>query len=146
MKICTKCKKEKSPNEFNFRVKNIGLRQYQCRECTRAFVRSHYQRNKEYYLIKAKRRNTGQRLEARSYIKEYLQKHSCIDCGESDIIVLEFDHKDNKFKEVAGLVGHYPLLKIKEEIKKCDVRCANCHRKKTAKKFGWSKSIEKMSP
>ena len=147
MKVCTKCKKEKSLDEFNFRVKKIELRQYQCRECTRAFIRSHYKRNKDYYLAKARKRNTEKRIEAHSYVRNYLLRHPCVDCGESDTIVLEFDHRGDKLKEVANLIrGRYPLLQVKEEIEKCDVRCANCHRRKTAKDFGWLKNIDKMSP
>ena len=147
MKICTKCKKEKLIDQFNFRVKSIGLRQYQCIECTRAFVRSHYERNKDYYLKKARKRNSEKRLEAQNYIRSYLLKHPCADCGETDATVLEFDHHGEKFKEVAELIrGRYTLPTVKEEVEKCDVRCANCHRRKTAKEFGWLKNLKKMSP
>lgn len=146
MKVCTKCKKQKPLSEFNFKIKKLGLRQYQCVECTRAFVKSHYERNRDYYLRKARKRNTINRSEAQSYIRSYLLQHPCVDCGESDTTVLEFDHRKNKFKEVAELIrGRYPLLKVKEEVEKCDVRCANCHRRKTAREFGWLKNIEKMS-
>jgi len=144
MKVCTKCKKEKALRDFNFRVKKLGLRQYQCLECTRAFVRGHYQRNKEYYLAKARKRNMEKRAEVQNYIRSYLLQHPCIDCGESDTTVLEFDHRGDKLKEISNLVrGRNSLLEIKEEVKKCDIRCANCHRRRTAKVFGWFKNIEK---
>jgi len=48
--------------------------------------------------------------------------------------VLEFDHvRGQKVKNVADLVKdgvRWSL--IDEEIGKCDVRCANCHRRRTA--------------
>jgi hypothetical protein len=49
--------------------------------------------------------------------------------------------KGIKFKAVSSLMkSRYPLEKIKEEIKKCEVRCANCHRRKTAVEFKWFKN------
>lgn len=147
MRVCSKCKLPKPLSQFNFKVKDRGVRQYQCIECTRAFVRDHYQRNRNYYLVKAQKRNQKQRTEARIYVKEYLSVHPCIDCGESDIVVLEFDHRQHKFSEIASLIaGRYPLRKVQEEIEKCDVRCANCHRRKTARERDWFKGSDKMSP
>jgi len=143
MERCTKCKKEKLINEFNFKIKALGLRHHQCRECTRLLVKNHYNSNKGYYLKKTHKRNTKLRLEILSYLNSYLLKNPCVDCGESDIIVLEFDHRGKipKFKAVSSLIRlRYPLDKIKEEINKCEVRCANCHRKKTAKDFKWFKN------
>ncbi|MFA6273609.1 MAG: hypothetical protein WC662_00415 [Candidatus Paceibacterota bacterium] len=143
MKKCTKCKKEKLINEFNFKKKSLGLHHNQCRECTRVFVKNHYNKNREYYLEKTEKRNKKLRLKIFNYIQQYLLQNPCVDCGESDVIVLEFDHKNraSKFKAVSLLIrGRYPLEKIKEEINKCEVRCANCHRRKTAKQFNWFKS------
>ncbi len=143
MKRCTKCGKEKSLNEFSFKIKTLGLRQYQCIKCSRILIRDHYNRNRGYYLEKAKKRNTKIRTEARAFIKEYLLKHPCVDCGESDIIVLEFDHRNSKLKltEISQLIRAMSSLDaIKKEINKCDVRCANCHRRKTARDFGWFKN------
>lgn len=143
MKICTRCKKEKMINEFNFKIKTSGLRQSQCKECTRLLVKNHYNENRDYYLKKARNRNSEIKLELFNYLKQYFSKNPCKDCAESDITVLEFDHmgKIPKFKAVSSLIRRgYPLEKIKEEIKKCEVRCANCHRRKTAKDFNWFKS------
>lgn len=140
MKQCAKCKKEKPVDEFSFKIKATGLRHCHCKECARALIKKHYYNNKNYYLKKAKRHNTKYKSEAKRYISNYLLNHSCIDCGESDIEVLEFDHKNNKLKAVASMVGwRYSLNKIKHEIEKCEVRCANCHRRKTAKEFNWFK-------
>jgi hypothetical protein len=139
---CTRCKEEKSINEFNFKIKALNLRHKQCKDCTRLLIKNHYNKNKGYYLEKTHRRNTKLRLEIIGYLQQYLSERSCVDCGESDIAVLEFDHNGElpKFKAVSSLIKHgYPLQKIKEEIDKCDVRCANCHRRKTAKDFKWLK-------
>ena len=69
------------------------------------------------------------------FILDYLIKHSCIDCGESDPIVLEFDHvRGTKLDCVSVMISkNFKIDIIKKEIAKCNVRCANCHKRKTAK-------------
>ena len=66
----------------------------------------------------------------KQFVENYLKLHSCVDCGNSDIRVLDFDHiKGEKFYDVSHLVTKaYKLDKIINEINKCEVRCANCHR------------------
>jgi hypothetical protein len=142
MKTCSRCKNQKPITDFNFKKKDLGIRQKACKECTRLEVRKHYEQNRQYYLEKSRKRNKKQRKITRRYIFEYLSAHPCIDCGESNPIVLEFDHKSGKLDNVSRfLQRNYPLDTIKKEIKKCEIRCANCHRKKTAKDYSWYKYI-----
>lgn len=78
------------------------------------------------------------RIEVRKQLFDFLSKKKCIDCGEKDPIVLDFDHidKNNKFKSVAKMLcGHYSFKTILKEIGKCEIRCANCHRRKTYLQF-----------
>lgn len=78
------------------------------------------------------------RVRVRGQLFEYLSTKKCIDCGENDPIVLEFDHKErgDKFKQVSQMLsGHYSWNSLLKEINKCDIRCANCHRKKTYLQF-----------
>lgn len=64
-------------------------------------------------------------------------------CGETDPVVLDFDHLRDKKENISWLVCHGAKLEIiTEEIAKCEVRCANCHRRKTAKQFDWYKDVE----
>jgi len=72
-------------------------------------------------------------------VADYLATHPCIDCGESDVVVLEFDHRDpgTKLENVARLIHTGTLAAVQAEIEKCDVRCGNCHRIRTANQFGW---------
>ncbi len=94
---------------------------------------THYSKNKQYYLDKNKKiiiRN-------RKFINEYKKTHPCVDCGFSDIRVLDFDHKssEKKFMVLTRMAGDcYSIERLKKEIKKCDVRCANCHRIKTSQR------------
>ena len=77
---------------------------------------------------------------ARVFVDDYLASHSCIKCGEPDVVVLEFDHRDpsSKIKDVSKMIQDgNSLIKIAAEIVKCDVLCANCHRRKTVAQFGW---------
>lgn len=92
-------------------------------------------------LYEAQKRH---RVKVRTAVLGFLIKKSCIDCGEKDPVVLDFDHKNPKikFKSVSRLLsGHYSWESVKREIAKCDVRCANCHRRKTYKTLkGWGKT------
>ena len=141
MRKCSRCKIKKSLEEFNYKDKAKGLRQYQCKDCSRDYIRSHYERNKDYYLKKAFKRNKRIRKEIRSYAWIYLCTHSCIDCGEKDPVVLEFDHISNKTAAISEMSRNHTLEAVRKEIEKCQVRCANCHRRKTAKEQGWNKEF-----
>lgn len=143
IKICSKCGDEKSIDDFAFKNKEKDIRHSACRECTSLATKKHYKNNKKYYKDKAKVYDKIVRTENLQFIIDYLKEHPCIDCGENDPLVLEFDHIKNKFKNVSRLVSdHVSIDKIKEEIDKCEVRCANCHRRKTAKQLGWYKGIQ----
>ncbi len=86
-------------------------------------------------------------MKVRKMLLEFLSSKACIDCGENDPIVLEFDHKspNKKFKYISNMLsGHYSWESVLKEIKKCEIRCANCHRRKTYfqfKFFGKTKSL-----
>lgn len=134
MKKCSKCKKLLPFNEFNWKIKGVK-RAYCCKNCSREYIHEHYENNTDYYLNKARKRNLAVRAQSQKYIGKYLLTHPCVDCGERDILVLEFDHKDrgNKLIEISKMIKNRGTLAILiQEIQKCDVRCANCHRRKTA--------------
>jgi len=84
------------------------------------------------------------RIKVRAQLFVFLSNKACLDCGEKDPIVLEFDHRSSrhKFKMVAKMLsGHYSWQSVEREIKKCEIRCANCHRRKTYIQFGcWGKN------
>lgn len=59
-----------------------------------------------------------------------------MDCGISyPSYVMDFDHRDPSEKEfgLATSGATYALSRIKLEIEKCDIVCANCHRERTHK-------------
>ena len=63
----------------------------------------------------------------------YLEEARCVDCGATDPLVLEFDHIGEKRRNVSELAWTgYSLVSVKREVEKCDVRCANCHRRRTS--------------
>jgi hypothetical protein len=105
----------------------------------REYSRNYYLRNKEAQKAKAKRWNEQNRIINRDRLLLYLIEHPCVDCGESDPEVLDFDHRDgdSKMKNVTDMLMHFAWSKIEIEIAKCDVRCANCHRRKTNRQFGY---------
>jgi hypothetical protein len=82
------------------------------------------------------------RLLNRDKLLEYLLSHPCVDCGESDPIVLEFDHiNGNKIANVSSIKNTKNWDQVLAEIAKCEVRCANCHRRRTASQFLWWKRL-----
>lgn len=100
----------------------------------------------EYYHTRVdkdrkNRQQLARKITNKQFVWDYLLEHPCVDCGESDPIVLEFDHvRGEKIINISNAVGHgWGREKILAEIEKCDVRCANCHRRKTHSRSNWFK-------
>lgn len=144
IKTCNRCKKEVDLAQFRKRMRGAKSHpQPYCLPCQREYDREYWQRTRA-------RRNKLKRISDRKlrqrngqFIVNYLKNHNCVDCGESDPVVLEFDHRGNKFDNISNLIGkRIALEKIFSEIKKCEIRCANCHRRKTAKDLKWHSYIK----
>jgi len=139
MPICCMCHEDKPESEFAYRRIATGELQDQCRACQAAYRREHYLSNRPLYIAREVARIEGYRLQNRILLRDYLLTHPCVDCAESDVVVLEFDHRETAQKRnaVTYLAARKPWHIVALEIAKCDVRCANCHRIRTALQFAW---------
>lgn len=101
----------------------------------KTYQKDWYIKNKEVHLGRAKIRNGKQKLINQSNLVEYLNTHPCVDCGETDIVVLQFDHvRGVKIDSVSNMIKNVSSWEtIFKEIQKCDIRCANDHARKTAR-------------
>jgi hypothetical protein len=117
-----------------------------CLECRRERGRAHYRANREYYIRKAMARNRSTTASVRMWLLEYLTSHPRVDCGNDDVRVLEFDHRDPQLKraEIAVLTTNgFSLRTVQAEVDKCDVRCANGHLIRTREQQGWWRGRER---
>ena len=141
-KRCSRCGETKPPTEFGIKSQKTGLRQTWCRDCARAYGREHYRRDRAPYLDRSRARRREERPRIVAAVAEYLRLHPCVDCGETDIVLLDFDHRDPAMKVApVSRLSHWASMNIVfAEIAKCDVRCGNCHRTKTAAQRNWRKA------
>lgn len=73
------------------------------------------------------------RQKIKSKLLQYLSGKYCADCKNTNIIVFEFDHvRGDKRDDISKMMKNGSWAKIEDELKKCDVVCANCHRIRTA--------------
>lgn len=138
MKTCIYCKESKSLDDFSWRVKAKGTKHSYCKPCRKSKDAEIYENNTER---RASVRETQRELTVRNkaYIRDYLTSHPCVDCGMDDIRVLDFDHLRDKESCVSTLAtSSYSIERIQQEIDKCEVRCANCHRIITYERAGWT--------
>lgn len=126
--VCVHCEVTKAREEFGTCNRR---RRKMCKICCAAAVRKTYRMNIGYRQ-KASDKRKARALEKHRFLYQYVRDHPCVDCGETDPLVLQFDHViGNKSQDVPGMSQH-SLEKIIEEIAKCVIRCANCHARKTA--------------
>jgi hypothetical protein len=72
-----------------------------------------------------------------AHVHAILRSSTCVDCGERDPVVLEFDHRGRKRGSVTQMAWWgFSVAAIDAEIAHCEVRCANCHRRATARRGG----------
>ena len=83
-----------------------------------------YTRNKE--SRRTARKNNKDRI--RNWLKEYKETLVCNRCGCTDSRCLVFHHKKDKTHNIADMIRNaHSIPHILEEIKKCEILCANCH-------------------
>lgn len=130
--ICNDCKTEKPDEEFVFRNKTKGIRKRRCKACQKLLSRKHYENNKQAYIEKSLRNGRLQRVKNRQFVNE-LKLSPCSQCHRNyPVEAMEFDHLHGKVSEVSTLVKNgVSINRIKQEIAKCDLVCANCHRIRT---------------
>jgi hypothetical protein len=142
-KHCTGCRLERPISEFVIKNKDTGRRGTRCRACRSAYGKLHYEKHRDRYMSRTRRPRHTQRDSYWFWLMNYLASHPCVDCGQTDPIVLQFDHRDGTTKvgTVGAMLNRASWSALLAEVAKCDVRCANCHRLRTAEKFSWSKWI-----
>lgn len=127
-KICSKCKKECELNEFPFKNTEKNIRHNVCKICWKDIRKISYNNNKVVTLNRNKR-NTKKNI---NWYIDYKSKLKCVKCGEDHPACLDFHHKNPNEKDFnisINIGSTYSINKILNEIEKCDVLCANCHRK-----------------
>lgn len=139
MKTCTLCREEKPLEKFNRNESKPDGLQSQCRECGKKKSRAYYEENKTQMRRMIGEKNKQRRVAAQKVMMSVLQASGgCKDCGETDIMVLEFDHVvGRKIGGISKLANDgVSTEKLLREIKKCDVVCANDHRRRTYRRSG----------
>ena len=146
MRKCSKCGDKKEDDEFSFKNKSLGIRQNYCKRCMKCYTANHYLTNKDVYIERGKKSRKSLAKKCKDSIRRkmllFLSDKSCVDCGESDPVLLEFDHTNPDEKEFdVSDVSRWSWKRTIIEMRKCEIRCVKCHRKKTARENGWYKLI-----
>ena len=139
--ICRDCRQKKPVSEFPVQgSKRTHLLKPRCIDCHRKYQVGNYHDHSTKYRENQRLRQESNRLPARIYIKAYFETHPCVDCGNDDWRVLEFDHvRGEKWRNISSIMTE-PLDRIIQEIEKCDSVCANCHKIRTYTRAGSWKS------
>ncbi len=131
MRKCNKCSESKCEEFFHIKNKKLSNT---CKSCHNLYMRAYYSKNKSKHkgLVRSSKRKYIKTVDNLIF-KE--KDKPCMDCGiKYHPFVMDFNHRDPSSKAyLISAMGNRgsSLLKIKEEIDKCDLVCANCHRMRT---------------
>lgn len=126
MKKCCHCKLEKPLEKFSKHPSHHDGLSSVCKDCKNDYNKKHYQTYKQHYLDKSKK----QRLKIQEWFKDYKSKLKCARCPENHPATLDFHHTEDKEFNISNMSGRkHSINSILKEISKCEVLCANCHRK-----------------
>ena len=134
MRRCRTCDQEKPHSEFHTR--NDGRFQNLCKTCKSAYNREWYRRNRDMH-----RRNVAslkrQQRDANVELMYEAKRAPCADCGRRyPVYVMDFDHVRGVKRGNVAEMRAESSKRVREEMAKCDVVCANCHRVRTHGKAG----------
>lgn len=126
MKKCAGCDELKPFSDFRKNVTKSGGNQTRCKVCVAKVDKKWYDKNKE---IRFRTNKLWQEKQKQKFIA-FKATQKCAKCDENDIRCLDFHHvnKETKVRNVSNMMK-FSFEKIMEEVSKCIVLCANCHRK-----------------
>lgn len=130
---CSHCGELKPASEFPRRGTGSLFLQCWCRACFSAYKAERHEGLHESEMLRIRRRQAAVAAANRVLLNEYLRNHPCVDCGETDLRVLDFDHvRGSKKANISHMINSgFRWARIEEEIAKGDVRCSNDHRRVT---------------
>jgi hypothetical protein len=138
MKICSKCNQDLDASLFNIKCTKNGKAYLQpyCRDCQKVYWAVYYsnKENKEKHLKRKYKKDKQKKAELVDIVNK-AKDAPCMDCKiKYNPWVMDFDHldPDTKIDSISRLVSDkVHENKILDEIKKCELVCANCHRERT---------------
>ena len=141
IRTCGRCGQRKPASDFAWRRKARGQRDNYCRTCRADYKREHYAAHRERYVTNALRRKRAIAAERAARLVAFFRERPCVDYGEADPLVLEFDHLGHKRFGIAQGLRDRNWQSVLDEIATCDVVCANCHRRRTALRAGFARAV-----
>jgi hypothetical protein len=126
MKTCSKCKITKTLVEFHRSKTGSQGRNAYCKICSKEKAYTYFKAN----VQKSGKRANQSRIILTKLVEQIKEKYGCSICGEKEGCCLDFHHiNDDKNLDIGSLAAKKKRREIFEEINKCIVVCANCHRK-----------------
>jgi hypothetical protein len=127
VKRCARCE-QRLPIESFSRHPQYG-HQHWCKECFLEYLRGRGELHSRQTADGKRRRRAAARL----FVDDLLARSKCVDCGETDPLVFEFDHVEDKQAVMSKLIASgWSIKRLQREIALCEVVCVNCHRRRTA--------------
>jgi hypothetical protein len=133
MRLCKRCRGDypiTHYRKYHGSLYRRGGRRYGvvCKTC-----REKLARGRASTLLIDRQRSSARGVAHRNqaYVFDHLVSHPCVDCGEVDVLVLEFDHVRGEKRFNIGQHKARAMAALQEELKKCEVVCANCHSRRT---------------
>lgn len=112
-KVCSKCKSEKSLSEFYPQKSHKDGVMSMCKECFNKLCTDRWIRRKKHYI-----ELLGGECE-----------HCHIKLNDTNYAIFDFHHKDPNTKEYSWTkLRLFSDSRIRKELSKCQLLCANCHR------------------
>lgn len=140
MKTCSKCGLTKPLTEYHSISKANKSLRASCKDCGNSKSREYYSENREDLVKQGISNNKRNRLLKIERMYAFLLEHPCVECGETDPILLDFDHIDPTTKTSGVselLIRNVGWERIQAEIDKCRILCVKCHRYHTARQKNW---------
>ena len=130
MRKCNVCLKDKEETEFYTEVRRLDKLSPDCKLCRRESAKESYRRNPDKTKLRSSRARKGIRARRKALFDEIKLKYGCRLCPVRDLEVLDFHHYDPKLKRQPVMrIADKGIKMVIDEVNKCVILCANCHRK-----------------